>query len=88
LQITKSKNSIEATGAVTPNQATQQLMVTLLKKRGGDFAVLARQAPLLDAASTYRTSFARSSGGTCKVVARYPGDVSHLASETTQQFSC
>jgi hypothetical protein len=88
LQITKSKSSIEATGAVTPNHATQQLTVTLFRKRGGDFVATASTSSLLDASSAYRTGFARVSGGTCKVITRFPGDVDHLASEATQQFSC
>lgn len=62
--------------------------VTLFKVISGEFHPLATNHPVLSSSSTYATSFARPSAGTCKIKAVFPGDSDHLGSLASHTFSC
>jgi hypothetical protein len=88
LAISKTATKLKATGKVTPRRGGHHVVVTLARKSSGSFHVLATHKPTLTSTSTYATSFARPHPGTCRLVTRYPGDATHLASMRTRVFAC
>jgi len=71
-----------------PPRPGRRVDVTLLRKNGRTFRILATRTMTLTAASPFTTRFARPARGTCLIRARFPGDRSHLASQLTRAFAC
>ena len=86
--VSKTTAKVKAAGKVSPGRAGKHVVVTLSRKSGGRFHVLATHRPTLSSTSHYATSFARPNPGTCRLTARYPGDSTHLASQRTRSFAC
>jgi hypothetical protein len=86
--IQKTTTSIRVTGSVAPAHPGKTVSVSLYRKRDGVFVRLSTKSAVLSFASSYSTSFARPSPGTCKVTSRFPGDTDHLASSKSVTFSC
>jgi len=88
LAVTKTALRLVTSGVVGPNRQGRSVVVTLARKVNGSFHVLATHRPPLSSRSRFATTFRRPARGTCRVVARYPGDATHLASTTQRIVSC
>ncbi|MGH3033190.1 MAG: hypothetical protein ACRDON_01360 [Gaiellaceae bacterium] len=86
--ITRTTTAIRVRGSVWPNHRGKRVVVTLYRKRDGHFRALAVKRPTLSSTSRFATSFARPRPGTCKVTARFPGDVDHAPSAASKTFRC
>jgi hypothetical protein len=86
--VSKTAAKVKAAGRVSPRRAGHHVVVTLSRKSGGRFHVLATHRPTLSSTSHYSTSFARPAAGRCRLRTRYPGDASHLASTRTRSVAC
>jgi hypothetical protein len=86
--LTKATATIKVAGSVQPSRGGQHVQVSLLRKTGRTFRLIARRTPTLTRTSHFTTRFARPAPGTCRIRARYPGDGTHLASQLTRTFAC
>jgi hypothetical protein len=86
--VSRTATKVNVTGTVAPNRHGHAVVVSLQRKAGGVFHTVVVHRPTLGAVSHFSTSFARRAAGTCRVVARYPGDATHLASQVTKSFAC
>lgn len=84
----RTASKIKVSGLVSPNRAGEHVDITVSRKNGRVFHVLARHVVVLTAISRFKTSFSRPASGTCRIQARFPGDGSHLASESSRTFAC
>jgi hypothetical protein len=84
----KTRAKLNASGAVGPRRGGHQVAVTLARRVGGKFRVLATHRPTLTSTSKYLTTFARPARGTCRLTTKYAGDSSHLASSRSVTFAC
>jgi hypothetical protein len=88
VSVAKTAQRIKVSGYVFPAHPTKMVTVTLYRKRSGVFRRLTVKRPLLNSLSRYATSFSRPARGTCKVTARFPGDIDHLASSKSVIVRC
>jgi hypothetical protein len=88
LTVSRTSSRVTAAGAVHPSRAGRSMDVTLTKKRNGVFRLLATHHPTLSATSHYSTRFVRPTAGMCRIIALYPGDAGHLASQKAKTFAC
>jgi len=85
-------------GLVSPPRPAKHVTVTLFRKKAGVFVRLLVHKPGLIGRtdvnhdgfkdSHYATSFKRPKPGTCRIVARYPGDPLFGPSKSTKIFAC
>ena len=88
LAMSKIDGEIDVHGAVSPDHRGFEVVVRLFRKTSDGWKIVAVQRPILDQASTYRASFARVTGGSCMVRARFNGDELHDASAGGVSFRC
>jgi len=86
--LTKTTAAIKVAGSVRPSRGGKHVQVTLLRKTGGTFRLVARRTLTLTRTSHFTTRLARPAPGTCRIKARYLGDSTHLASQLTRTFAC
>jgi hypothetical protein len=86
--VARTASVIKVAGSVRPARPRQHVEVTLLRKTGGGFHILASRTLTLTATSHFSTRFARPARGTCRIRARFPGDHDHLASQLARTFAC
>jgi PKD repeat protein len=67
--IKKTPSKIDASGVVKPNRSGRHVGVTLQRKQGGSFHVLATHTPTLNSTSHFATSFSRPAAGACRLQA-------------------
>jgi hypothetical protein len=84
------QTKIVATGKVTPAHPGVAMTVRLERKnRNGVWALVTRLNPVLSTTSTYKASFARPAAGSCRAIAKFPGDADHkTSSKTSGLFNC
>jgi hypothetical protein len=99
LGVTKLLGKVKAKGFLRPAHPGKKMVVRYYKKRAdGTWRLLGTKRPTLSLAkdfngdgkkeSKYATAFARRSGTSCKIVARFPGDADHRAGQSKKIFSC
>jgi len=88
LAVTRTAAKIRASGSVHPGRPHRALAVTLSRRAHGTFHAVRTVHPKLTARSRYAASFSRPRPGTCRVLARYPGDATHLASQASRTVGC
>lgn len=88
LNVQKSSSKVTASGTVKPAHAGKKVEVTLLRKQGGTFVVRGEKMGVLDGNSKYSVSFARLPQGSCRMDAKFPGDVDHDPSKKSVPFLC
>ncbi len=80
--------TITASGELFTAHPGETMTVTLFKKVGTTFQKVSSTTPVLSPFGAYTTSFADPGATSCKVVARFPGDVDHLPSQKAKVFAC
>ena len=79
---------IQVRGGVSPARPGKSVTVRLDVQRSGDWKTASSKVLTLSSSSTYKTTFGRPNGRTCRLVAIYPGDATHLRSTAVKEFSC
>ena len=94
LTVVNDPDRLIARGRVIP-MASGEVVVKLLRKRGGRFVLVQRKRPQLKerpGASTphsaYRTTLRKPNGGRCRIIVTYPGSSSFEASSARATFRC
>ena len=80
--------TINVSGELFTAHAGQPMTVTLFKKVGTSFQKVSVARPVLGPYGVYSTSFADPGATSCKVLARFAGDVDHLPSQKAKVFAC
>jgi len=80
--------TITASGELFTAHPGQTMTVTLSKLVGTTYQPVATTKPVLGTYGTYTTSFADPGADKCKIVAKFPGDADHLASQKAKTFAC
>ncbi|HEX9377179.1 MAG TPA: PKD domain-containing protein [Actinomycetota bacterium] len=89
LSKTADHRKIRAAGKVLPWHAGRQILVQLFRRKaGGTFAQVATATRTLSSTSGYAVLFPRPDPGTCRVVARFGGDVDHIGSRVAKLTPC
>ena len=88
LAVAKTARRLKASGEVQPNQAGEEMRVTLYRKRAGQFRRAVTQRPVLDLEGEYRTAFRRLGSGRCRITSRFPGNAEAQPSSATKSFVC
>jgi hypothetical protein len=83
-----ARSKLAVSGAVTPARRGKHVVITLERKHHGHFARVSSQRATLDRHSHFSASLSRAPAGQCLVLARYPGDATHLASQTQVKLAC
>jgi hypothetical protein len=86
--LARTSSVIKVAGSVRPPRPGRPVQITLLRKAGRTFRILATRTLTLTATSHFTTRFARPARGTCRLITRFPGDRSQLASQLTRTFAC
>jgi Calx-beta domain len=95
----KKSGKIVASGWLDPAHTGVNMVVTLLKKKGGRFVRVTRKQALLGSGidlnsdgvldSKFGATFSNPKGTTkCRVVASFAGDLDHFASKARKTFAC
>jgi len=79
---------LTVSATVKPNRSGRHALVTLLRKRSGKFRKVSTLHKILSHSSKLSATFRRQPAGKCRILARYPGDPTHLAGEATKTFAC
>lgn len=94
LAVRKSAAAITVVGEVTPPHDGFNMSITLSKRSGGSYRLLAKKTPALahragyDDRSFFVASFKRPSSGDCRIKALFVGDGDHTSSKAARSFSC
>jgi hypothetical protein len=86
--VSTTNKKVKVEGAVDPNQAGSKVTVTLFEKKGGKFKEADQAKPRLSASSVFHSSFGRPGSQSCKVTAKFPGDLDANPSSKSQKFGC
>lgn len=88
LSVKTKGSAIRADGLVKPFAAGQELKLTLSRKQHGKFKKVDSAHPALNTAGKYSSEFPRPKSGTCKLLAKYPGDTNFAPSSASKTFGC
>lgn len=88
LEAGRTRTKIKASGNVRPRHKGDKVLVELLRKKDGEFKLVADDKVTLSNRSSYSTSFARPSKGKCRVTAEFLGDNDHLGSHASRSLGC
>jgi len=86
--VKKTAADLTVSATVKPSRAGRHAVVTLLRKRNGKFRKVSALHTILSHSSMLSAIFRRQPAGKCRIVARYPGDPTHLAGQATKAFAC
>jgi hypothetical protein len=97
--IRKVNGHFRIRGRLSPAHPFRTMIVTLSRKSNGVWKLVSAKRPKLGAGrvdlgtdgftdSRFGTSFARPRAGSCRIVARFPGDRDHGPSRTTRYVTC
>jgi hypothetical protein len=81
-------SKLAVSGAVTPPRPGKHVVITLERKNNGRFARVSSGRTTLDRHGRFSRSLPRAQAGQCLVLARYPGDAAHLASQAQVKLAC
>src|SRR5581483_1242693 len=87
IHVGRTPSTLELRGTVSPDHRNFEIVVRMLRKIRGGYQIIAQQRAVLDQASSYHVSFARTSG-MCEVRARFLGDDLHRTSVAIQDVAC
>lgn len=94
LSIKRSATAIKVVGEVRPPHHGFNMIVTISKKSGARYEVVAKKTPALaaragyDDRSFFAASFKRPKRGDCRVEAMFVGDGDHRWSQAKRAFGC
>jgi Tol biopolymer transport system component len=84
----KTNAKVIASGALKPTLPGQKVEVTLLRRKDGSFRKVSSKKDDLDSAGRYGVRFDRPRKGTCKLLARFPGDDDYAPDKVARKFKC
>jgi hypothetical protein len=97
-KVWRAAGRIHVKGRLTPAHPGKRMTVKLYRYQKGKWVRLRTKSPRLKGSSdldldgfldsTFGTSYARPSAGSCKVVATFPADSDHRTSKATKKISC
>ena len=92
VDVVQTEERVKAKGRVDPNRAGQAVKVSYWKKnKSNKWVRRGLKRATLNSESRYRARFKRGTappGASCKVIARYLGDSSTVASKAVTEFPC
>lgn len=90
VSVGKTATNVKVRGEVVPRPLVgARVTVTLFRDDGSGFDKLARKRPTTDKVGAWATSFARPSGGTCRIVVEFGGSEGREPSvPVTKTFAC
>ena len=86
--VSKDGGKLRVKGTLKPPRPGRTMAVSLYRMRSGSFSKLTTKSPTIGSSGGFSTAFGRPAPGSCRVVARYPGDSSYLPSSAAASFRC